>query len=121
VVREHPELSESMSLLGPLPHVKGIPKSTMTFLHCIFNTKHSEKAQRFFERLYTGEELSAGSPILALRNKLLNLQGHRGAINGHGFKKFMIVITIKAWNSYRQNRSKKVLSWGEREEAPTPR
>ena len=121
IVMRRPELYESALFVGSLPHVKGIHKSTMVFLHVVFNKKHSEKAQRFMERLYSGEELSKGSPILALRNKLLALQGHRGAINGHGFQKFVIAITIKAWNAYRKNRSAKVLSWGESEKAPVPK
>lgn len=121
LVNRRPELYESATFVGSLPHVRGIHKSTMTFLHVVFNKKHSEKAARFMERLYSGEELSKGSPILALRNKLIALQGHRGAINGHPFLKFVIAITIKAWNAYRKNRSAKVLSWGETEKAPAPR
>jgi len=121
IVNDNPELAESTRFVGSLPHVKGIHKSIMIFLHSLFNKKHSDKAQRFFEKLYSGEDLSKGSPILALRNKLISLQGHRGAKNGHPFNKFVMAITIKAWNAYRQNRSAKILSWGAEEAPPVPR
>jgi hypothetical protein len=120
-IEANPEIVESTYFICSLPHVKGINRAKMIFLHTLFGKKHSDKANEFFEKLYTGEELTRGSPILALRNKLLSLVGHTGSINGHPYSLFVLVITIKAWNVFRKGGTAKVLSWGEKEKPPTPR
>ena len=119
VIRNHQEIVDSSIFIGPLRYVKGIKKSKFIFLHTILAKKDTSMANHFMEKLYTGEDLAKGSPILTLRNKLLNLKQTTGLINGHRLDLFLIVITIKAWNAYREGRKAQVLSWGETEAPPT--
>jgi hypothetical protein len=117
-VDESPELVESVTFVSSFKSVRGLHTGKTSFLHCLFAQKHSEEANTFIEKLYTGEDLGKGSPILALRAKLFAINELKGYINGHSKEFFFIVIAIKAWNAYREDKTKKVLGWGTTEEAP---
>ena len=51
----------------------------------------------FAEKLYSGAELEAGHPILALRHRIENARTPRGGISPYA----LAPIAIKAWNAYR--------------------
>lgn len=57
----------------------------------------AEDAEFFYRKLETGEGLQSGSPILALRNLLINLQRDRGERN----QRYLGALFIKAWNKFR--------------------
>ena len=118
MIDKYPEIGESVGFVKSLPHIKGLYKSKFTFLHIILAKKHAEMADEFTAKLFTGENLVKGSPVLTLRNKLFNLIGHRGPTNGHPHDHFLFAISIKAWNAFRSKRTAKVLSWGETEPPP---
>jgi hypothetical protein len=64
----------------------------------------------FWEKLKTGEDLPSGSAILALRNYSQGeiIRG-RGRVRNPDFR--WVASAIKAWNSWRDGRSIKVLSY----------
>jgi hypothetical protein len=113
-----PEIVKSVYFIGGLPYVKGIHKAGCAFLHILLAPKYAEKVDEFMNGLFLGANLADNSPVLTLRNKLIALTGQKGAINGHAFDKFVIAITIKAWNAFKAGRTAQVLSWGEKEDVP---
>ena len=66
-------------------------------LYYAFSGIDADDTEVFFDKLGSGEGLSAGSPILALRNVLISLAGERGAIN----RVYLAALFVKAWNKYR--------------------
>jgi len=70
------------------------------------------KAMRFLAGAATGENLSSGDPILALRNRLLN---DRREATGHLRRVEVLIGTIKAWNEYLNGRRIRKIQMGLRQ------
>ena len=64
--------------------------------------KHKADADTFFNGLIFGAELSTGSPILALRNKFIDIHAHKGQHLTTPAKMEMIVNT---WNAFRSGKT----------------
>lgn len=75
---------------------------------------HGEMADEFFSAYKTGEGLFKGSPILALRERLLN-RG-RGV---HFTAQSTAAITIKCWNAFATGRKVSALKWSDKEQFPS--
>lgn len=86
--------------------------------HYIFSRKNSKEADWFFEHLTTGTVLKSGSPILALRERLLEDKAATRKLLT--VEKFALVIF--AWNAQRVNTPIKRLFWkrGEGKKQPFP-
>lgn len=65
-----------------------------------FSDKSPELARLFFQRLRDGEGLLKGDPILTLRDRLLI---NRASISKLPTKT-VILLTVKAWNAFRNNK-----------------
>jgi len=72
----------------------------------LFGKKSMPQTEYFFEALHTGIGLAGGSPILALRNRLIN--SRTGKAQLVPFE--IAILVIRAWNAYRANTSLKVLT-----------
>lgn len=72
------------------------------------------QADEFFDKLVTGENLTAGSPILVLRNRLIKLAGPNSVSRGTAVREGtprgrkekiwhyeVLALYIRAWNFYR--------------------
>lgn len=72
----------------------------------------------FFDRLYDGEALVEGNPILSLRNMFFNNQASKQRYSDGT----LLAMTIKAWNYYREGKQLKVITWrsGGRNPEPFP-
>lgn len=72
--------------------------------HYLFSQKDRVAADKFFDDLISGENLTSSDPVLALRNKLISIK-----LNAN--RKFQISVqdimsmTIRAWNARRQGRT----------------
>lgn len=110
VLELHPNIRQSIE--------KGVKAKLLTIgisiaLHYIFSTVDAEKADTFFSRLADGIDLSAGDPILQLRQRLLD------APRGFTMSKEMeAALTIKAWNLYVTGERSANLRW--RQSGNTP-
>lgn len=85
----------------------GAPSQLAALDYC-FKRSDPAKAEIFIERLVHGDQLTRGSPILALRDILIedknNVKLRMGAPE-------RIAITIKAWNAFRAGVDVKWLRW----------
>ncbi|ANO16801.1 hypothetical protein I3U42_08620 [Mycobacteroides abscessus subsp. abscessus] len=99
--QNHPiEISIMTAILGTeMRRVKARPSLTLAvLLH--FHLIDGEAAREFCAGLYTGVGLSAGNPILALRDRL-------DRISTQGFKstdRDTIGLFVLAWNAWRNDR-----------------
>jgi hypothetical protein len=100
VMSRHPDLENSLKF-GLLCRDL-FPGSVVSFLHYLLSEKSSrEKADEFFTKLGTGEDLKSKDPILVLRTKMQRLiQKDRTPPQSY-VKKAMI---IKTWNAWLEGR-----------------
>lgn len=75
--------------------------SRATAIYFILAKTDRKAVVEFGERLLTGANLSAGSPILALRNRLL-AEDHTSVSRSDVV--LLFVMVIKAWNAWRSGR-----------------
>ena len=77
----------------------------------------AEAAQEFTQSLASGANLEVDSPILRLRNRLVNQQRFYGSGDE---REAYLAIAIKAWNAWRKGEQMKLLIWREGEGFPVP-
>lgn len=88
------------------------------FCYCLFSKQTSQHvADSFFQKLEHGNDLSSGSPILMLRNKLA-LPDSRISYNGRRAAIIRIALYIKAWNAWRSKVKMDSLSYNLNEPFP---
>ena len=75
-------------------------KALFGALHYVFHAISAVDADAFFEGLISGSSLDADSPVLKLRNALIN---ERERSKSHQYKSYVpAALAVKAWNLYRQ-------------------
>lgn len=77
------------------------PKSVICMASYCTSLIDADLHSRFWESVKSGEGLIKGSPILALRNKLISLTSGRGLEKQETY----LYCVIQAWNAERRNRS----------------
>lgn len=83
----------------------GLPGKTASLLYYVFSKIDAEDCEFFFNKLYTGEGMERGNPILTLRNTLIASKSTKGEKN----PVYILAITIKAWNKFRAGESAQLL------------
>ena len=98
---------------------KGLVSGTiMTALHYILSRTKSNKTKvdDFFTKFITGEELGVGSPILLLRNKMIQHKSNPRAIMS---RTFIVSCMLKSWHAYSKGKTLKSLIFNS-ESLPQP-
>lgn len=111
VVADNPGIVKSLSLVttAPLdqPLSRIFARSDAAFLHFIFSEIDHAAANDFFSALAFGIDLSIDSPILLLRNRLLDDRIAKARLS----RVEKLALCIKAWNKFRASASTKTLRW----------
>ncbi len=118
IYKAHPGLGDSLRVTDT-KHFKIIgSRVALALCHYILHDLDPEGAEEFFEKLGTGAGLPALSPILKLRERLINTRVSK--TNMPTYEK--IAIIIKAWNAWKVGRDMRSLSWrgGSGESFPIP-
>lgn len=116
--RKVPSSAELLAYLGTVPSLraslrigknrfKGLRASSSAALHFMFSQQEGAKADEFFARLRDGANLEPDSPILILRNRLIDMMAPSASFS----ELEKIALTIKAWNAYRTGRAIRHLLW----------
>ena len=84
---------------------------TAAFAHYLFRQLDSSLADRFFDKLATGEDLKRGDPVLALRNRFIGQKQNRNEV---------LFALFKAWNACREKRQMALLRIHDTEKFPEP-
>lgn len=112
----HPELRHFQKVAGNAAAAWGdMPASLIGLAWWVFDAIDREDADHFFTRLSDGQNLSSGDPIYELRKQLASM---RNNVRGERSQRYMLALTIKAWNAYR--RGEKVLQLKFREGGAKP-
>lgn len=93
----HPELREIASASGVLGAHWDMPPSLIGLAWWLFSTIDREDADFFFARCADGQNMAAGDPIYELRKVVAASRGDRGQRG----QRYLLAVTIKAWNAYR--------------------
>lgn len=112
----HPELPESIPPARKVYKAIGGRISVYAACHYIISqvddASVEEDVDEFYEKLETGENLAQGSPILLLRNQMLQLSmptgGKRRMTSG---QVQLMALTFKAWNAWRDGVELATLGW----------
>ena len=89
----------------------GLPGSIVGFCWWLFSSIEGDAVAGdvdfFFERLADGQNMAKGDPIYELRKATENSK----TVRGRRSERFMIAITIKAWNAFRDGATVGVLTF----------
>lgn len=85
--------------------------SASAALHFIFSREDAGKADEFFARLRDGANLDKSSPILMLRNRLIESDLSAATVVSEREK---MALTIKAWRAFIDGKPLRSLRWVER-------
>lgn len=99
VLRRHPEVRDSVSGIHGLKKKHILHPRIAAFCHYRFHQISPEKAEKFFAGLETGINLGPGSPILALRRRLIDDRDAKAKLKAVE----VLALVIKAWNSHVKN------------------
>lgn len=111
-LEKHPDLRKSVS--GGNSYRKlGSPSQLVALNYCFIRASEA-RANEFNERLIHGDELKRGSPILALRDALIEDRNNPKSRMPPAER---IAITIKAWNAFWEGAEIKWLRWSNSREA----
>jgi hypothetical protein len=94
-----------------------LPPSVAVGLHYLFSLVDHPKADEFFTDLQSGLGLKAGSPIAALRQRLINVA--RDAIARRVTREALFAYTVQAWNAFSDGRTLSRISWVPTMDLPT--
>lgn len=87
---------------------KILPRGIGIWAHFIFARIDADAAKVFFQHLASGSELKAGSPILLLRNRLIELRMNKTVRPN---RTWLCAIIVKAWNAFRNGSKLDSLKW----------
>lgn len=113
---EHPDIRLSLPIGQRMStRFGGGPKATFSALHYIFAEIDLDAADAFFEGLIEGVGLDKNSPLLLLRNYLMQAPWKEDSSHTEIWAK-----TVKTWNAIREGREVKVLRYSKTETYPQP-
>ncbi len=100
LLEEHPSTREIASRVGSSPKATFIPASVMVASWYLCSLIDEKQADRFYYGLKNGEGLVKGSPVLALRNSLINNASRKERLPAA----IVFALVVRAWNLYREGR-----------------
>ncbi|MFG2986213.1 hypothetical protein ACGFYQ_34015 [Streptomyces sp. NPDC048258] len=126
-----PTVTESKALLEQHPEIRRaadvasrtraafplLPQSALGTAHFLMHAIDAEQCDRFFEQLASGTDLSAGHPVLALRNRVT---ADRSKASATPWAQQLSYI-VYAWNAVRSERQISRLSIRPDAPVPTPK
>lgn len=103
-------LSQAIGFLHGYLGKSPIVPSVMVYVYMMAKQINPERADVFAAGVMTGEGLSAGSPMLALRNRMIALRGV-----AHKLRTWeKLALVIKAWNAFVEGRTITLLKFNDR-------
>jgi len=107
ILEQYPQLRESVLIGKPLARTVKGGSGRWAAIHCVLSAIDADDAAAFFGQIQTGENLSANSPVMALRKRLAD---DALAIRKLAIREYTALV-FKAWNAYREGRNVRILSW----------
>lgn len=92
----------------------GVANRFIGFCYYEFARQNKTLADKFFQQLESGLDLSKDDPVYHLRERLASNKGAKARLNSME----VLALIIKAWAAFRDGRSVRNLRW--RSDGPTP-
>lgn len=110
---DHPEILESELSLGGVHHKIKIlcPVSILVALHYKFSQIDKKKADDFVFNFVYGADLSAGDPILEVRNRIIAERDKWGGSWSAGLRHRYIYLLVKAFNAFMRGQKVKTIRY----------
>lgn len=100
-LEENPTVRESVQPSLSLSRKMPVAPRVVGMFHMLAGRVDADDRDFFLEKLASGENLSAGDPILVLRNRLIDMQNEFKLRKVKVSPEVSLAFFIKAWNSYR--------------------
>jgi hypothetical protein len=107
LLEKHPEIRNSIQDVKTIG--KFIHPAPAAFCHYLFHKKDPAMAREFFDKLKSGESLTKGDPILALRNAIINRSMTKKNVRNYHH----LVMLVRAWNTMRRGKKITCMRFGE--------
>jgi hypothetical protein len=117
-VAAHPDLQNATDFAQHITGSRPAPLSVMGFSYWALAQISQDDADLFFEGLTTGVNLTPGNPVLALRNRLLDVRYRRYSAQDDREK---VALIFKGWNFFRAGRPVQILKFMKSESFPIPK
>lgn len=112
---KHPELPQSVKPARRLWTAVGGRVSVWGACHYIISQidepQIDEDVEEFYTLLETGENLSAGSPVLALRSQLMQAAAARSRRSHPMSQTVLMALVFKTWNAWRDGTTLQTITW----------
>ena len=112
---ENPEMRNHANWLAGSSLRNLLPSGFAIAIRYLCHKSHPREAVEFFDSLESGVNLSAKSPILILRQRLIANKSNAAKLR----PEHVAVFLIKAWNAYISGVPLRILRWVEAEPFPT--
>lgn len=96
-LEKYPDLRDIALAAGAVARTCALNGSTIGLCMWLFTRLDSEDSDFFFSRLADGQSLVSGDPVYELRRTAEASK----SVRGERSEAYLIAITIKAWNAYR--------------------
>lgn len=122
LAKKYPAAQQAASYARSHSRAACLKPSILGMMWYLFGQISQDDRNDFFGRLVSGLGLEDGSPILVLKNRLIEAMRARSSqsLQAHDGDAALVVITIKAWNAYRKDDTIKVLRYNRKETFPVP-
>lgn len=104
---EHPEIRDLVTPSRKVADACGLSGAIAGLAWWVLSNIDADDAEFFFARLGDGQSLIKGDPIFELRRTLHDTKNVRGQRN----ETFLLAITMKAWNAYRNGETVGLYRW----------
>lgn len=94
----HPELRDIVRSAHTVASTWDLPQSLIGLAWWLFAAIDQEDADFFFARCADGQNMGSGDPIYELRKVVA---ASRNDVKGERNQRYLLAVTIKAWNAYR--------------------
>lgn len=115
VLRMMPSVRESVASNCYISSGEVVSCSRIAWLHCLTHEERPDIAPEFFEKLQTGEMLSANDPIYLFRARMIADKQAKAKLP----TREVLALLVKTWNAYVAGQTMKQLKWNQEEEFPT--
>jgi hypothetical protein len=108
VSEKNPGLSEIVELVCTENRkFKMMPVSSIAALYYLFSKKNHSQCEDFFNKYYTGLDISSSHPVYQLRDKLIRDSTNKSKLS----VMYKVAFTIVAWNHFVKDKTVKKLDF----------
>lgn len=107
---KYPGIEQAIATL-PANIKRIVPRAMAGAMKYLFDMVDPTASELFFEGFATGAGLVEGSPILALRNRLMQLQQARIGLGSKAARRQVIAYIVSAWSAYKEGRALSTMTY----------